>query len=44
VPWVLRARDMLGVSFEPYPAVTAWVDRLLEHPAVVAEAELVAAL
>jgi glutathione S-transferase len=44
VPWVLRARDMLGVSFEPYPALTAWVDRLLEHPAVVAEAELVAAL
>jgi glutathione S-transferase len=35
---------MLGVSFEPYPALTAWVDRLLEHPAVVAEAELVAAL
>ena len=44
VPWVLRARDMLGVSFERYPAITAWVDRLLEHPAVVAEAELVAAL
>ena len=44
VPWVLRARDMLGVSFDPYPTVTAWVDRLLEHPAVVAEAELVAAL
>jgi RNA polymerase-associated protein len=44
VPWVLRARDMLGVSFEPYPTITAWVDRLLAHPAVAAEAELVAAL
>jgi RNA polymerase-associated protein len=44
VPWVLRARDMLGVSFEPHPAITAWVDRLLAHPAVAAEAELVAAL
>ena len=44
VPWVLRARDMLGVSFEPYPAVAAWVDRLLARPAVAAEAELVAAL
>src|SRR3954451_18106028 len=32
VPWVLRARDMLGVSFEPYPALAGWVDRLLEHP------------
>ena len=44
VPWVLRARDMLGISFEPYPAITAWVDRLLARPAVAAEAELVAAL
>jgi RNA polymerase-associated protein len=44
VPWVLRAQDMLGVSFEPYPAIMAWVDRLLAHPAVAAEAELVAAL
>ena len=44
VPWVLRARDMLGVSFDPYPAIAAWVDRLLAHPAVAAEAELVAAL
>ena len=44
VPWVLRARDMLGVPFEPYAAVTAWVGRLLARPAVAAEAELVAAL
>ena len=44
VPWVLRARDMLGVSLEPYEAVSAWVDRLLARPAVAAEAELVAAL
>jgi glutathione S-transferase len=44
VPWVLRARDMLGVSFELYPAIAAWVDRLLARPAVAAEAELVAAL
>ena len=44
VPWVLRARDMLGVSFEACPAIAAWVDRLLAHPAVAAEAELIAAL
>ena len=43
-PWVFRARDMLGVSLEPYEAVSAWVDRLLARPAVAAEAELVAAL
>ena len=44
VPWVLRARDMLGVSLERYPAVGAWVEALLARPAVAAEAELVAAL
>ena len=44
VPWLLRARETLGVSFEAYPSVSAWLDRLLERPAVAAEAELVAAL
>jgi len=44
VPWVLRARDMLGVDFEPYPALAAWVARLEERPAVAAEAGIVAAL
>jgi len=44
VPWLLRMRNMLGVSFEPYPALEDWVGRLLERPAVAAEAELVAAL
>jgi glutathione S-transferase len=44
VPWVLRARDSLGVSLDPYPAVAAWLERLLERPAVAAEASIVAAL
>lgn len=44
VPWVLRARDMLGVQFEPYPALAGWVERLVARPAVAAEAALVAAL
>ena len=44
VPWVLRARDMLGVSLEPYEAVADWVERLLARPAVAAEADVVAAL
>jgi RNA polymerase-associated protein len=43
-PWVLRARDMLGVPLEPYPALAAWVERLVARPAVAAEAALVAAL
>jgi RNA polymerase-associated protein len=44
VPWVLRARDMLGVDFEPYPALAAWLVRLEERPAIAAEAGIVAAL
>jgi glutathione S-transferase len=44
VPWILRARDMLGVDLEPYPALTAWLARLEERPAIAAEAGIVAAL
>jgi glutathione S-transferase len=43
-PWVLRARDMLGVPLESFPAVAQWVERLLERPAVAAESVVVAAL
>ena len=42
LPWVLRARDLLGV---PLPGhVEAWVARLAERPSVAAEAELVRSL
>jgi len=44
VPWVLRARDLLDVPVDPFPAVARWVERLLERPAVAAEAQVVAAL
>ena len=44
VPWLLRARDSLGVSFERFPSVEAWVERLAERPAVAEEAQVVAAL
>jgi glutathione S-transferase len=44
VPWILRARANLGVDLEPYPALSAWVERLGERPAVAAELELVGAL
>ena len=43
VPWVLRARDRLGVDLEPFPALSEWLERLCERPAVAAERELVAA-
>ena len=44
LPWLLRARDLLGVELDPFPALSAWLDRLLARPAVAAEAEVVAAL
>jgi glutathione S-transferase len=44
VPWVLRARDMLGVSLSGYPSLGAWLERLEERPAIAAELGIVAAL
>jgi len=42
VPWVIRARDMLGVEL---PArVAGWLDGLAERPAVAAEVRLVGGL
>ncbi|HSX22926.1 MAG TPA: glutathione S-transferase family protein [Gaiellaceae bacterium] len=44
VPWILRMQQMLGIEFDAQPALADWVDRLLERPAVAAEAGIVAAL
>jgi glutathione S-transferase len=44
VPWVLRARDMLGVSLDAFPAVRDWLERLEQRPAIAREVETVAAL
>lgn len=44
VPWLLRARDLLGVELDPYPAVCDWLARLEQRPAVAAESTVVAAL
>ncbi len=42
VPWLFRARDLLGV---PLPAhLASWAERLCERPAIAAEAELVRSL
>ena len=43
VPWILRARDRMGVVLDSFPAVVAWVERLAERPSVAAELKLVAA-
>ena len=44
VPWVLRVRDRMGVALDPYPALSEWLTRLLERPAVAEEAHVVAGL
>ena len=44
VPWVLRARDVLGVALDGFPAVSAWLERTVERPSVATEVEIVAAL
>jgi glutathione S-transferase len=43
VPWILRARDRLGVDLEPFPAVGDWLERLSARPAIAAERDLVEA-
>jgi glutathione S-transferase len=44
VPWILRARQLLGVELDPYPALSEWLGHMLNRPAVAAEADIVAAL
>ena len=42
VPWILRARDVLGVALPTH--LRAWLDELCERPSVAAEAELLRSL
>jgi glutathione S-transferase len=42
VPWVIRARDLLGVELPP--RVAEWLARLAERPAVREEIDVVAGL
>lgn len=44
VPWILRLAPRIGVDVSPYQSISAWLSRLLERPAIAAEAEVVAAL
>lgn len=44
VPWLLRARDMLGIDLDGFPTLAAWLARLEERPSIAAEAGIVAAL
>jgi glutathione S-transferase len=44
IPWILRARDMLGFELGPFPSLLDWLARLEERPAIASEAGIVAAL
>ena len=44
LPWVVRARDMLGFDLSQFPATESWLDELSARPAVAAETDVVAAL
>ena len=44
LPWLLRLRDMMGVSLEEYQALSGWVARCCERPSVADEVETVASL
>jgi glutathione S-transferase len=44
LPWLLRLRDLMGVSLEPFPAVRRWLATCAERPSVAAEVETVASL
>jgi len=44
LPWVIRARDLLGVSLEPYAHLANWLNGLAERPSVAAELVVVASL
>ena len=44
LPWLLRLRDLMGVSLEPFPVVQRWLAACEERPSVVAEVATVASL
>jgi glutathione S-transferase len=44
VPWLLRARDRMGVDLGAFAALGDWLERLSARPAVAAELDVVAAL
>jgi glutathione S-transferase len=44
VPWIVRARDRMGVELGSFPALRDWLERLSTRPSVAAELDVVAAL
>jgi glutathione S-transferase len=44
VPWIVRARDRMGVSLDSFRALAEWLERLSARPAIAAELDVVATL
>jgi glutathione S-transferase len=44
VPWLLRARDRMGVDVGKFAALAAWLAQLSQRQAIAAELDVVAAL
>jgi glutathione S-transferase len=44
VPWILRARDRMGVDVDSFGALAEWVERLSQRPSIANEIDVVAAL
>jgi stringent starvation protein A len=44
VPWILRARDRMGVDVASFGALAEWVERLSERPSIANEIDVLAAL
>jgi len=44
VPWMVRARDRMGVELGRFDALSEWLERLSARPAIAAELDVVATL
>lgn len=44
VPWIVRARDRMGVELRSFPALAEWLERVSARPSIAAELDVVASL
>jgi glutathione S-transferase len=44
IPWMVRARDRMGVELGSFSALVDWLERLSARPSIAAELDVVAAL
>ena len=44
LPWILRLRDLLGVSLDAHPVILRWLETCEARPSVASEVETVASL